>query len=115
MTKVGCPNCIGTFNRRNALKIFCSNKCARAYKKKANPLQADAHRLVKSAVRSGKLLAPDRCERCDYPGRVNGHHSDYSKPLNVRWLCGRCHKIEHNTIDKPLPSMVKLYEGGFSA
>lgn len=24
------------------------------------------------------------------------HHEDYSKPLEVRWMCRECHLLEHN-------------------
>jgi ribosomal protein S27AE len=34
------------------------------------------------------------CERCGATV-AQMHHDDYSKPLAVRWLCGRCHGIEH--------------------
>lgn len=27
-----------------------------------------------------------------------GHHYDYSKPLNVVWLCARHHRIEHTLV-----------------
>lgn len=47
------------------------------------------------AVRMGQLIRPDLCERCGRKGRVDGHHHDYSKPLDVEWLCRTCHMAEH--------------------
>lgn len=34
------------------------------------------------------------CEAC---GAVGGqrHHHDYSRPLDIRWLCDPCHRAEH--------------------
>jgi ribosomal protein S27AE len=34
------------------------------------------------------------CEEC---GEVKSqmHHADYRLPLDVKWLCRRCHAIEH--------------------
>ena len=49
--------------------------------------------LVSNAIRSGRLVRQP-CERC---GRkdTHAHHDDYGKPLEVRWLCPKCHKTEH--------------------
>lgn len=33
--------------------------------------------------------------RCGTDKNVHGHHHDYSKPLDVEWLCSTCHGIEH--------------------
>lgn len=56
-----------------------------------------AKHAVLRAVRSGRLHRPVDCSRCgDIPRRpVHGHHPDYSKPLQVEWLCQRCHADEH--------------------
>lgn len=43
------------------------------------------------AVRDGKLTRPDSCESCGGNSKVDGHHHDYSKPLDVMWLCKQCH------------------------
>lgn len=54
-----------------------------------------ARRLLNSAVRHGKIQRPMCCERCGAVGMVYGHHSDYSKPLDVEWLCADCHGEQH--------------------
>jgi len=59
-----------------------------------------AHAAVAMAISSGKLVRPDVCSRCGKAGRIEGHHEDYSKPLEVVWLCARCHKARHTEIRK---------------
>ena len=54
--------------------------------------------VVHWAVRAGVIEKPDRCERCGTkppPRRLHAHHPDYSKALDVVWLCSRCHGLEH--------------------
>lgn len=59
-----------------------------------------AHTKVRSAVLSGKIIKPDRCEKCKRLRALHGHHHDYSKPLDVEWLCRSCHALEHRDILK---------------
>ena len=54
-----------------------------------------ARNAVMNAVASGRLVRPSACEECGAAGRVEGHHPDYSKPLEVRWLCDTCHYAVH--------------------
>ena len=58
---------------------------------KKNPAAYRANYQLNNAVKLGKIIRPDSCEVCETPGAVQGHHSDYSKPLEVRWLCRSCH------------------------
>lgn len=47
------------------------------------------------AVKIGKIIKPAACEICERKTRLSGHHEDYSKPLEVIWLCSSCHKLKH--------------------
>jgi len=61
--------------------------------KKRYPNKAKAHSMIRNAVKSKKLFSQP-CEIC---GKENthGHHDDYLKPLNVRWLCPEHHRQWH--------------------
>ena len=60
---------------------------------------AGAGEAVLVALKRGELVKPERCEGCGAGGvqangkrvRVEAHHDDYNHPLQVRWLCRRCH------------------------
>ena len=54
-----------------------------------------AHNAAARAVKAGKLNKPSNCEVCGDDGRIEAHHNDYSKPLEVVWLCVRCHRRIH--------------------
>lgn len=52
-----------------------------------------ASQIVCTAIRKGQLTRPTICEQCGQPSaRIEAAHHDYSKPLDVRWLCQRCHR-----------------------
>ena len=55
------------------------------------PEKIAAHVIVKHAVKMGALVRPDTCSQCKTPGRIEGHHPDYSEPLDIIWLCRKCH------------------------
>lgn len=61
-----------------------------------NTEKVHAANMLQSAVASGKVIKPTKCCVCGNEGRVNGHHEDYNKPLEVVWLCNSCHKRVHN-------------------
>lgn len=69
------------------------NQCNRRYTEKY-PLKKKAKTAVRSALKSGKLLKMP-CQVCGNE-KVHAHHEDYSKPLDVVWLCVRHHEDVHH-------------------
>ena len=63
---------------------------------KRNPEKISAHGKVKYALKVGKIIKPKFCMNCQRETRLSGHHRDYTKPLEVLWLCSSCHKLEHS-------------------
>lgn len=65
----------------------------------------EAHRQTRKALRVGELVRPEHCSKCGARDRkldgaskyhtIHGHHDDYAKPLDVRWLCAECHRSFH--------------------
>ena len=52
----------------------------------------NVHDTVRRAIASGKLERSTSCERCGATNcRIEAAHYDYSKPLQVAFLCVPCH------------------------
>lgn len=59
-----------------------------------SPERRAAHQAVHRALKAGKLTRGP-CLHCGDP-RVQAHHRDYSRPLDVVWVCFACHRsVEH--------------------
>jgi len=43
----------------------------------------------------GNVKRPIACQKCGEEKKLDAHHSDYDKPLDVIWLCRRCHMERH--------------------
>lgn len=63
------------------------------------PEKHRARRILKEAVKYGKVEKPTVCPRCgvdEVPAvEMHAHHHDYSKPLEIEWVCRSCHNKEH--------------------
>ena len=60
---------------------------------KKYPEKFKARRRFIYAVKTGKIIRQS-CERCGEKN-AQGHHPDYSKPLEVMWLCRKHHMELH--------------------
>ena len=79
---------------------ICSTQCvriigdikvagAKRHSQKAEGLARKARSAVVYAVRTGRLIRR-ACNICGSLG-TEAHHCDYSKPLEVEWLCRKHH------------------------
>jgi len=65
--------------------------------KKANPEKLAAWKAVYYAVKKGNLKRLP-CQTCGAE-KSQAHHPDYSKKLEVIWMCASCHMRSHATED----------------
>lgn len=61
--------------------------------RKKNPEKYKAHNVLNNAVR-GKKISKQPCCICGSE-KTEAHHEDYSKPLNVIWVCSLHHHDLH--------------------
>lgn len=72
-----------------------SGRAERTANWRANhPEKRAAHQAVQTAVRNGALIKSP-CQVCGRAVRIHAHHDDYSKPLDVIWLCHQHHMQRH--------------------
>ena len=61
-----------------------------------NPLKFKARAAVGRALRSG-VLTRQPCVVCGTTEKIHAHHDDYSKQLEVVWMCGEHHRMYHES------------------
>lgn len=94
---------------RRANRDYYNKYDSRRYKEMQRWPQRDAQKrrataMVNIRVQRGTMVRPTNCAQCgrtDLP--IEAHHDDYSKPLDVRWLCTSCHDNEHAMEQLPVP------------
>lgn len=87
-----CTRC----GERKALTEFFRDKRAKDGRRSdCKGCSYAAHIALWVEVKAGRIVRPERCEECGEAGPIHTHHDDYTKPLDVRWLCHRCHRQLH--------------------
>lgn len=75
---------------------------AREIQRRANnryPEKNRARGALRRAIKRGDVVRGEKCfEGGDCRGRIEAHHEDYSKPLDVVWLCNRHHNARHRKL-----------------
>jgi hypothetical protein len=61
------------------------------------PERIRAKEEVRTAIAAGVLIRPSFCEGCGEDCSPDAHHWDYSRPLDVEWLCKLCHAGAHRS------------------
>ena len=69
-------------------------------KKKSGDKKFLARSILSMALRGKMISKPENCTTCGIKGKIEGHHSDYNKPLEVLWLCVKCHRQIHKELKK---------------
>jgi hypothetical protein len=57
-----------------------------------NKYKVRAHKVVERALKRGLIVKPEFCMNCASSRRLEAHHDDYTKLLEVKWLCKICHE-----------------------
>lgn len=86
--------------RKYQLRNLRDNRCPICGKPKVGKrfcLKHETQEITATAIRTG-LLIRQKCEFCELLGEA--HHDDYSKPLDVRWLCEEHHLAAHGKTPK---------------
>jgi hypothetical protein len=64
-----------------------------------------ARQIFTAAIRRGKIK-PQPCKVCGE--KAQGHHLDYSKPMDVQWLCSKHHGEQHVGIRRYKPGGLNI-------
>lgn len=63
--------------------------------RKSHPEKYKAHYTVNNALKRGEIMKAKECRICGSQTKLHAHHADYSKPLDVLWVCIDCHSKIH--------------------
>ena len=83
--------------RKQSAERYRRNRKRRSQQHTArrHSVKGQAKDQLQTEVRAGRVQKPGSCELCGRDVRLDGHHFDYGLPLEVLWLCKKCHARIH--------------------
>lgn len=82
-------------NRGSIVRNAAVQRRAAKKYREANPCKPKVWEIVRRAILKGVLTVPEFCQGCKTNAKLHAHHEDYSRPLDVKWLCRKCHGLRH--------------------
>lgn len=88
-------------SRKDPQRIACLRTSTAEWAAR-NPDKRRAQLQLQYMVKKGRIVKQPcaRLARGGCSGPINGHHEDYSKPLDVVWLCAAHHSQRHREMAK---------------
>lgn len=81
--------------KRKGLDPLKRNLSIKAYRQR-NKDKLNARARLAYAVKIGKIEKPDKCSICESKTKIEAHHPDYKKPLEIIWVCFQCHREKYH-------------------
>jgi len=95
-----CRECMSDYKKRTGWhrKYWSAHREERrmANRRIQRTAEGKARQAVRTAVYTGKLHKPSRCQHCNkrFPkAQLEGHHPNHDRKLEVVWLCRTCHAL----------------------
>ena len=94
--KICSPTCAAKLGAaaRHAIGQDGENNPAWKHGRARSTERRAAWNAVYKAVRSGRLSRKP-CIRCGNAENIHAHHDNYNRPLDIIWLCRKCHDQHH--------------------
>jgi predicted Zn-ribbon and HTH transcriptional regulator len=87
----------------SAAEVFPAGRSYKQHRSK-DPEKNNAREKLHYAVKTGEVIKPGTCQQCGQTfsrEKLHAHHADYSRPLDVEWLCESCHSLNHHGAIEP--------------
>lgn len=75
--------------------MMCTQTTQREDRKVIRRINSKAYSKLSTALKNGIVVRPSSCSACGSGPSVDAHHTDYNKPLDIIWLCRKCHRGWH--------------------
>ena len=94
-------------NRRRGFCRTCET-ATREKLRRLRPEKGKVKGIARYAMQTGRIAIGSECGTCGSNKNMHKHHDDYSKPLEIRWLCARCHMKLHAKMRKTASLLRRL-------